>query len=235
MKYCPPVFAFLTLFCGTLGAQTFDFDAVADATIYSNVADNNGGGHGFSIAGRANNGNERRTLLLFDLSSIAPGTSVQSASLDLAVNRIGSVGGGTFELFELDTRWNEGVGTGNQGAAALAGEVTWNEAQSGVVDWTDGGSFSPTLLSQNTISSVGTTSFESTLDFTSAVQRMIDNPATNFGFILRSTDPSSAVRLDTRDSGTPARLSVNVSVVPEPMAGVLIGFALLGGVLRRRR
>ena len=125
-------------------------------------------------------------------------------------------------MFELDTAWNEGTGTGNQGATALPGEVTWNEAQSGLLDWTDGGSFSSTVLSQNSIGSVGTTSFGNTLDFTSAVQGIVDSPGTNFGFILISSDPASAIRIDTGDFGTPARLSVTVAAVPEPSAGVLV-------------
>jgi len=138
-------------------------------------------------------------------------------------------------LFELDTAWNEGIGTGNQGATALPGEVTWNEAQNGAVDWTDGGSFLLPVLSRNTIGSTGTTTFGNSVDFTSAVQGMVDSPGTNFRFILISSDPASAIRIDTTDFGTPARLSVTVAAVPEPSAGVLVGLALLGGALRRRR
>ena len=114
---------FLCLQTSVCSAQ-ISLDAIEDTTIYSENVDNNGGEHAFSIAGTANNGNERRSLLQFDLSGIAPGSLVNSASLDLDITQVGNTGG-TFQLFRLDTDWAEGRGVGNQGAAALAGEATW--------------------------------------------------------------------------------------------------------------
>ena len=138
---------FLCLQTSVCSAQ-ISLDAIEDTTIYSENVDNNGGGHAFNIAGTANNGNERRSLLRFDLAGIALGSTVNSASLDLDITQVGNTGG-VFQLFRLDTDWAEGRGVGNQGAAALAGEATWNSAEFGSVDWaTPGGSFFPQLLSE---------------------------------------------------------------------------------------
>jgi len=63
MKCIPIVVASLILLCSPLAAQTFNFNAIADSTIYSNLVNNNGGGHAFSIAGVANNGMERFSCL----------------------------------------------------------------------------------------------------------------------------------------------------------------------------
>jgi len=216
-------------------AQTItqSFSATADSTIYSNNVDNNGGGNLFGIAGFANNGNERRFLTQFDLSSIAPGSIVTSASLDLNVAQSNS-GGGNFELYRVDTAWNEGIQSGNQGAAATTGEVTWNEAQNGLVDWTDGGSFFSPVLSQASITSNGPATLTSSADFVSAVQALVDDPTSNFGFILVGQDPGSALRFDTSDAGVAPSLSVSFTSVPEPTTG-LLGLSLLGGLLLQRR
>ncbi len=217
-------------------AQQVSVDATADTTVYSNNVNNNGGGHSFGIAGIANNGNMRNMLLLFDLSGIAPGTSISSARLDLSVSQIGNAGG-NFELFQIDTAWGEGSKTGNQGSAASAGEATWNEAAFGTTNWsTPGGSFVAPLLSNVSITNVGANSFTSTANFTSAVQAMVDDPTQNFGFLISSQDSNSAIRIGAREGGTPATLVVDVTApVPEPTSTTVVMLGLAAIVSRRSR
>ncbi len=190
-------------------AQQISVTASADTTVYSNAVNNNGGGHSFGIAGIANNGNRRNMLLLFDLSGITPGATVSSARLDTNISQIGNAGG-NFELYQIDTAWGEGNKTGNQGSAATAGEATWNEAAFGTTTWpTPGGTFFAPLLSNASITTVGVNSFSTTANFTTAVQAMVDDPAQNFGFLISSQSPNSAIRIGSREGGAAATLVVD--------------------------
>ena len=226
---------FLCFQTSVCNAQTVNLDATEDTTIYSENVDNNGGGHAFSIAGTANNGNERRSLLQFDLSGIAPGSLVNSASLDLDITQVGNTGG-TFQLFRLDTDWAEGRGVGNQGAAALAGEATWNSAEFGSVDWTPGGSFFPQLLSEVSITSTGEASFSSSDNFIDAIQSIVDDPTQNFGFLISSSSGAgSAIRIGSREGGSAASLSVDFTAIPEPTGISILALSLVGLCLRRSK
>ena len=226
---------FLCFQTSVCNAQTVNLDATEDTTIYSENVDNNGGGHAFSIAGTANNGNERRSLLQFDLSGIAPGSLVNSASLDLDITQVGNTGG-TFQLFRLDTDWAEGRGVGNQGAAALAGEATWNSAEFGSVDWTPGGSFFPQLLSEVSITSTGEASFSSSDNFIDAIQSIVDDPTQNFGFLISSSSgDGSAIRSGSREGGSAASLSVDFTAIPEPTGISVLALSLVGLCLRRSK
>jgi hypothetical protein len=242
MKYSLQfLFVVSTVMVAQLGASAFSYAqqvtvaATADTTIYSNNVNNSGGAHSFGIAGIANNGNVRNMLLLFDLSGIAPGSTVSSATLDLSVSQIGNTGG-NFELFRVDTSWGEGNETGNQGSAASAGDATWNEAEFGSTSWsTPGGTFFAPLLDDVSITSVGTSTFDSTANFTSAVQAMVDDPTQNFGFLISSQDSNSAIRIGTREGGAPASLTIEISSVPEPSSSAVIFLGLARFVLRRRK
>ena len=226
---------FLCFQTSVCNAQTVNLDATEDTTIYSENVDNNGGEHAFSIAGTANNGNERRSLLQFDLSGIAPGSLVNSASLDLDITQVGNTGG-TFQLFRLDTDWAEGRGVGNQGAAALAGEATWNSAEFGSVDWTPGGSFFPQLLSEVSITSTGEASFSSSDNFIDAIQSIVDDPTQNFGFLISSSSGNgSAIRIGSREGGSAASLSVDFTAIPEPTGISILALSLAGLCLRRSK
>ncbi len=228
----------LVFCCSTQSyADIVTLDASQDTTIYSNLVNNNGGGHNFGISGFANNGNERRFLVEFDLASIAPGSIVNSVSLGLNVIQATS-GGGNFQLFRVDTDWGEGAGVGNQGSGAAAGDATWNESQFGLAGWTGGvagGSFFTPLLDEITIDSVGVATFNSSSNFVNAVQDIVDNPSQNFGFIIVGTDAGSALRFGSIEGGSASSLSVDFTAIPEPGSLGILG--VLGAVvmLRRRR
>ena len=208
-------------------ADTITLSATEDTTIYSNLVNNSGGGHNFGIAGQASNGNDRRFLLRFDLTGIAPGSTVTSAQLDLDILQVGN-SGGSFELFRIDTDWGEGTQTGNQGNAAGAGDATWNEAEFGSVDWTPGGSFFDPVLSNVQVSSTGISSFNSSANFTSAIQAIVDDPTQNFGFLISSPDTNSAVRIGSREGASAPQLSVEFTAVPEPTTLPILLFGMAG-------
>ena len=219
----------------TCQASTVTLSATQDTTIYSNLVNNSGGGHAFGIAGFANNGNERRYLVQFDLTGIAPGSTVNSAQLDLVVEQIG-ISGGNFELHQVNAAWGEGTQTGNQGGAASAGDATWNASQFGSVNWaTPGGTFFTPVLNTTNITSTGTSSFNTSANFVSAIQTIVDNPSQNFGFIISTTDSASAIRIGTREGGNAPSLVVDFTAVPEPTTLPILLLGLVGLSRRRTR
>ena len=139
-------------------------------------------------------------------------------------------------MFRLDTDWGEGSRVGNQGAAALAGEATWNSAEFGSVDWTPGGSFFPQLLSEVSISSTGEASFSSSDNFIDAIQSIVDDPTQNFGFLISSSSGNgSAIRIGSREGGSAASLSVDFTAIPEPTGISVLALSLVGLCLRRSK
>jgi len=235
-------FLFMALglgFATFANADTVTINADADTTIYSDNVDNNGGGHNFGIAGFSNSGNERRLLMLFDLTGIAAGSTINQVSLDIDALRVNR-GGGDFRLYRVNRGWGEGNKSGNRGAAATSGEATWADARYPNLDWVNsaqGGSWFAPILDQASINSTGVATFDSSTAFVSSLQAMLDNPSENWGFLIRGIDNNvGAVRFGTREGGSAARLNVDFTrAVPEPGSMSLLLAAGVGLIFRRRR
>src|SRR5206468_1345515 len=120
----------------------------------------------------------------------------------------------TFDLRRLLGDWGEGAGTNNGGTAANPGEATWNARFYPSSLWTvPGGSisndFSEAVSASLLLPDVGTYTFNSTSNLVSDVQKWLQNPATNFGWILMSESEDVAFtirRIGTRESITNAPL-----------------------------
>ena len=76
-----------TLLAGAAHAQqtTVSLTAVADNTMYSESGNVSNGAGTFCFTGRTNNGDIRRALVRFDLSSIPAGSTIDSVSLALTM------------------------------------------------------------------------------------------------------------------------------------------------------
>jgi len=176
--------------------------SVADACLFEYQPDNNLGGSVDVVAGSLGNnggGSRNRALFRFDpTSQIPPNAIIQSVTLvlQLTLQPQDSPPGSDFALHRVLADWGEGGGSGNQGSAAQAGEVTWNSRFHGSASWTTpGGEPGTDYVSQESASRFadfpGSYSWSSTAEMVADVQFWLQNPSQNFGWMLISSDESS--------------------------------------------
>ncbi len=179
-------------------------------------------------------------LLRWDITAVPAGVTVHSASLTLNITN-NSVN--TYEIYELKRNWVET-------------EATWNRAMAASNWQTAGaqGSLDRGNVVLGTVTATGLGSFTIQLNEAGidVVQRWVDEPATNFGFIVQDyagandrTDFSSrqTVTVDSRPKFTVSFLppsSLPENQVPTVEAGAdqtvfLSGGAPLSGIVRDDR
>lgn len=223
-------------------AATVTIYPVKDNTIFSELGSNSNGG-GDLYAGRTGvAGGIRRALVQFPiLENVPAGAVIDSVSLSFTQTKIGPAGIATFELHRLNRAWGEGtaLGTG-AGATAGAGDATWNSASHGTTAWTTtGGDFAAASATTDFNLALATYTFSSSASLVADVQDWLNNPATNFGWLLRASDEVSitARQLGSRDSPANQRpsLVINFTPVPEPTTSGLLGIMFLSGCGLRRR
>jgi hypothetical protein len=246
---------------GTLGllepaigsADTISIQPVADTTLIEFAPDNNLGGGDFFNAGTAGNGNRNRALMLFDPTELIPaGAVITSAQLSLNVVRQPNSGlqNSTFSLRRILQSWNEGTQISGEeglgaGAPAAPGEATWNNRFAGGTLWAQPGGqagvdFSTTISSLAFVGGAGDEIiFASGPALIAEVQFWLDNPASNFGWMLKTESEAvgkTARSFASRESGFGPTLTLSYTVVPEPSTVALAGlFLICFGAIRRRR
>jgi cytochrome c peroxidase len=198
--------ALLTLLLPNL-ASAVTFTASKDTTIYDNGNVNGTGGGLF--AGTNGVDVNQRGLIAFDLSSIPSGSTITNVSVDLHVN-VAALNSGAISitLNALTQDWNEAsTGTGGETSGGGNGVVssdpndaTWTS--SGITAWTAGGAFNPVESSSLVISSVGTFNTFTGPGLITDVQTWVDNPGTNYGWIIRGLENSnsSSKRFSSREN-----------------------------------
>jgi len=178
-------------------AATIILPVMADTFILSSAPDNNAGGNTLLNLGTDGQGGVRRGLLRFDLSAIPAGATVTSAVLRLTVVRIpfGGPMNSNFKLYRLLADWSGGTQAGNSGAPATEGEVTWNSRQHGTGGWTDpgaAGDAESTASASQFVNSISGVTYEwAGAGVTRDVQDWMNEPGSNFGWLLRSDDEDS--------------------------------------------
>lgn len=159
-----------------------------------------------------------RSLLLFELAGIPTGATITSAELSVTLVNVppgtldGPPPGSTFELHRVLKEWGEGNkgGFSPRGAAATTGDATWNFAKHQVAAWSSPGASDPadatTAISSSIfMDGIATYTFPSTGALVADVQSWLDNPATNFGWLMKSdSEPlqESARRFASRENAT---------------------------------
>jgi hypothetical protein len=90
-------------------------------------------------------GQRGRGLLRFDVSGLPTNAVIDSAALTFTVLQapFGAVPS-SFRVHRFLKSWVEGVGIGNNGAPAVAGETTWISQFAGTALWSSAGSASGT-------------------------------------------------------------------------------------------
>lgn len=246
---------------GTAGAARADFLTLTsskDNTLIelpSSGSSPLSNGSGPSVfVGRTNQspGNaSRRGLIEFDLSSIAPGSQINSVSLTLWVTQGLNNQGQTISLFPLLAVWGEGSSStaGGAGAPAAPPDATWFYAQLATNPWTTaGGDFGALASATATIAPGGTSLTWTGSGLVQDVQSWVDGTTANFGWLLRGNETlgGTARGFGTHENPNSALqpvLSIDytppVAVVPLPPGALLFGTGafsmLLGARWRRRR
>jgi len=201
-------------------AETIVLQPVADTTLSQNNPSNNFGAMTFNITGTTQNYTKNRALYRFDFSTIPAGSRIEAVSLKLEVVHVPNEPPtpASVSLHRLIAPWgegskgNSGSGAGN-GSPATTNEATWLfrlayttntwAAPGGAV----GLDFVALNSAANTLYEVsdyyfppvaGTTTPELIAD----VQLWLDQPATNFGWLLlcdNEGDNFTARRIGTRE------------------------------------
>jgi hypothetical protein len=197
------------------------------------IPPSNGAGD-FFFAGLTNfTGESRRGLLAFDVAGAIPaGSLVTDVTLTLEMSRTIS-GPTTVELHRVSSDWGEGTsdapGQEGTGAPATDGDATWFHTFYPSSLWsTDGGDFLSTVSAAQTVGGEGPYTWGSTPEMVADVQSWLDEPATNFGWLVMGDEQMtpSAKRFNTRENGTGApQLTVTfqapVPTVPISMLPIL--------------
>ncbi len=205
-------------------AQLANINPIKDNTLYQFVpADgdrsNALGNHFF--AGETGMGELRRGVVAFDIAGNVPaGSTILGVTLSLNMSRAASDTSRTVELHKLLADWGEGTsvapGEEGDGAPATTNDATWRHRFFDTIFWTtQGGDFSATLSASQSVGAVGVYTWSSS-QMVADVQSWLDNPATNFGWLVLGDESESATakRFDTRESASPPVLTIQYTPPP---------------------
>lgn len=193
-----------SVWCGKITAATINLQPVADTTLCEYAPDNNLGGTDFFIAGSTGGtagGTKNRALIRFDLSAIPANSKIKSVSLLLEVAHFPPVDETpSFALHRMLRSWGEGDKDSSEeltsrglGYPATVNEATWLSPFAFTTNTWSGpggiGDFASIVSSRALVNAVlFFPLFDSTPELIADVQTWLDNPAANFGWMLKAED-----------------------------------------------
>ena len=217
------------------------FRPVADTSILSDYPTYNFGGYYTFVSGGRPLGGTSRGLLRFDVTPLPADVIITSASLRLTVVDVPDLSvDSIFDLHRLTASWGEGNGKDRGGYPALAGESTWDNrfGTSGSPWATPGGDFLSTTSASTLIDSLGGNyTFDSTPGLVADVQAWLNDPASNYGWLLESESGSigrTIRRFASRTATFSPLLSIEYTVIPEPGIPSFLILSLAALTWRRR-
>jgi len=181
-----------------------------DNTLYqSNVGNISNGSGQHIFVGNTNAGNARRGVISFDVAGVVPaGATIISAGLTLNMSRSTSPTS-TIELHAFIADWGEGASNAmsneGNGTAPAAEDATWVHRMFNSVLWqTPGGDFSPLISALVSVGDSSRYTWDSTGEMVADVQGWIDDPSTNFGWLILGNETTSRTtkRFDSKESPT---------------------------------
>lgn len=235
--------AIVTSVSFTAAQSTATIVSNKDTTLYEDAAGAlaNGGGSGM-FCGRVGMGGGfgiRRTMIQWDVAGSVPaGSTILSASLDMWVDQSSAFLPVTTEAHRITADWSEGnnVAPSGQGAGgpASAGESTWLHSNFPSQFWaTPGGDFGPTSF---TFDLPGIAAFvtDSNASIVADVQSMLDNPAANYGWLLKTAEvlTSNARKMNTREAAAFQPKLVITYLAPGEVANYGVGWPVNGGTFQ---
>jgi hypothetical protein len=173
------------------------------------------------FAGTTAMGEIRRGVLAFDIAgSIPPGSTITAVSLSLNMSRTLLETARIVELHKLLADWGEGTshapGEEGDGAPATTNDATWRHRFFDTIFWAmQGGDFSATVSASQSVGPIGPYTWSSA-QMVADVQSWLDNPASNFGWLVLGDESTSATakRFDTRESASPPVLTIQYAPAP---------------------
>ncbi|MHC4092974.1 MAG: DNRLRE domain-containing protein, partial [Planctomycetota bacterium] len=189
-------------------AATANIPPIMDNTVAEDFPDNSSGACDSLFAGTTDIPAARRALLQFDIASnLPPGAVINGVTLSMTVTRGSNHVDSTFTLYPITASWAEGaegcgVRGGGQGEPS-GGGVTWNTMPGF-------GAASGSTLISNT-APVWDSAGAGNGAMISDVQDWLDNPSTNYGWILigDEVNPTTTRRFDSREGTSPPVLTVD--------------------------
>jgi len=198
--------------------------ASKDNTLFesSNGGVSNGAGiHLFT--GTTNSGSRRRALIAFDLSTIPAGAKITSVTLTLHIS-LSVAGTETLALHGVSADWGEGTSNAGvlrdgNGVSSKTNDATWIHRFFSNTRWTNaGGDFDSSTDSAAAADAAGTdVVFNATTAMIARVQGWVDQPSTNFGWIVIGNENGSrsTKRLSSREStNTSDRPTLAIDYLP---------------------
>lgn len=213
-------------------AATVSITPSKDNTLYEDVAGSlsNALGNHLFLGKTAPPAGEtlRRALIQFDVAGNVPaGAVIHSARLRIEVDRIPpGQPASDATIHKLTADWGEGTSMAaapeGPGTAATAGDATWIHTFSPGSNWgTVGGDFVALASSTENLGGTGSYTFGSTSQTVADVQDWLDNPGSNFGWIVRG---------DEVNSRSAKRFASSASAVVSERPTLIIDYYVLDGL-----
>jgi hypothetical protein len=226
----------LLLATSTSLAVTVEIGASQD-TMTQNDDDrgSNGAGIHFCV-GRTGQPATRRALMKFNIAaaSIPPGSTIDAVTLRLYETEQAGGGTASFGLHRLTNDWGEGNSNAPdgecKGTSAQLNDATWRyrfydpDDEPGSPQWnTLGGDYISTASASTNVPSSNGNKFWSSAQMATDVQMWLDNPGTNFGWLLRRASEGgsgNALRFASRQNGSSSqRPLLTIDYTPPAVTG----------------
>jgi len=217
-------------------AESVTLLPIADTSIFAKDPTNNLGAAQSLTVGNTATLDPVRALVKFAIAAAVPTNAlVLAASLELSVVRVATTNPATFDLHRLLVDWGEGSkGAGSLigvGDPATAGEATWLARFHPDTFWSirGGGAGSDYAAAPSAAADVASEAavvFPSSSNLVADVQGWLQNPAANFGWLIKDraeTVLRSARRFGSREEPTnPPRLLLEYELLQPRISGAQI-------------
>jgi len=212
--------------------DTVTITPTKDNTLYEDplAEKSNGAGQFMYVGNTSTNVVKRRGLVAFNVSGAVPaGSTITAVNLRMNMTKTIAI---SREVSVHRARQNWGEGTSNatvnpgQGTTPTTNDATWNFAFYPATPWsTPGGVFEAAASTTLMVGDVAQYTWPSTPQFVADVQDMLDNPATNFGWVLVGNEQlaQTAKQFNTRQATAATRPALIITYSPPPGPGDVNG------------